>query len=302
MSSFLQAIEMGIGAWAWGDRMVWQYGTSYTDADIRQAFFAALENGIPLIDTAEIYGRGRSEQLIGQFLRQSEQPILLATKYFPYPWRLGGRPLLRALRASLQRLGREQVDLYQVHWPTPLVSIDTLMRAMADAAQEGLVRAIGVSNYNEEQMLIAQSALQRRGLQLAANQVEFSLLNRQAEKSGLLKRCQELGVRLIAYSPLAMGLLSGKYTLQNPPPGLRGRKYGRKLAAIQPLIELLREIGQAHEGKTPAQVALNWTICKGALPIPGAKNARQVTMNAGALGWRLTPTEIAALDEASDRL
>ncbi len=302
MSTFLQAIEMGVGAWAWGDRMVWQYGAGYTDEDVRRAFFAAVENGIALVDTAEIYGRGRSERLIGEFLPQLQRPVLVATKYFPYPWRLGGRPLRRALRASLQRLGLEQVDLYQIHWPTPLVSIDALMRAMADAVEEGLVRAVGVSNYNEEQMMLAQSALQRRGLRLAANQVEYSLLNRQVEKNGLLKRCQEMDVRLIAYSPLAMGLLTGKYTPQNPPPGLRGRKYGRRLAAIQPLIDLLRQIGQAHGGKTPAQVALNWTICKGALPIPGAKNARQAEMNAGALGWRLTEDEVAALDEASDRV
>ncbi len=302
MSTFLQAIEMGVGAWAWGDRMVWQYGAGYTDEDVRRAFFAAVENGIALVDTAEIYGRGRSERLIGEFLPRLQRPVLVATKYFPYPWRLGGRPLRRALRASLQRLGLEQVDLYQIHWPTPLVSIDALMRAMADAVEEGLVRAVGVSNYNEEQMMLAQSALQRRGLRLAANQVEYSLLNRQVEKNGLLKRCQEMDVRLIAYSPLAMGLLTGKYSPQNPPPGLRGRKYGRRLAAIQPLIDLLRQIGQAHGGKTPAQVALNWTICKGALPIPGAKNARQAEMNAGALGWRLTEDEVAALDEASDRV
>ncbi len=302
MSTFLQAIEMGVGAWAWGDRMVWQYGAGYTDEDVRQAFFAAVENGITLVDTAEIYGRGRSERLIGAFLPQLPRPVLVATKYFPYPWRLGGRPLRRALQASLQRLGLKQVDLYQVHWPTPLVSIDALMNAMADAAEEGLVRAIGVSNYDVEQMMLAQSALQRRGWQLAANQVEYSLLNRKVEKNGLLKRCQEMGVRLIAYSPLAMGLLTGKYTPENPPPGLRGRKYARRLAAIQPLIRLLEEVGAAHEGKTPAQVALNWTICKGALPIPGAKNARQAALNAGALGWRLSEEEIARLDEASEQV
>lgn len=302
MSDFLQAVEMGVGAWAWGDRLVWQYGSGYSDEDVRAAFFTSLEKGVTLVDTAEIYGQGRSERLIGEFLRQTDQPVLVATKYFPYPWRFGGRPLRRALQASLNRLGLQQVDLYQIHWPSPLVGIDTLMNAMADAAEAGLIRAVGVSNYNEEQMLTAYSVLQRRGFALASNQVEYSLLNRKIEKNGLLKRAGELGVRIIAYSPLAMGLLTGKYTPQNPPPGVRGRRYGRLLADLQPLLDLMRTIGQAHGGKTPAQVALNWVICKGALPIPGAKNARQAEMNAGALGWRLTPEEVAALDAASDPL
>ncbi len=302
MAAFLQAIEMGVGAWAWGDRMVWQYGRGYTDADVRRAFFSALENGVNLVDTAEVYGQGRSERLLGEFLRATDRPVLVATKYFPYPWRLGGRPLRRALRGSLKRLGLNQVDLYQIHWPSPLAGIAALMNAMADAVEDGLVRAVGVSNYDAEQMMAADGMLQRRGLKLASNQVEYSLLNRKIEKNGLLKQAQDLDVRVIAYSPLGMGLLTGKYTPDNPPPGLRGRRYSGKLAAIQPLLERLRVIGQAHEGKTPAQVALNWVICKGALPIPGAKNARQAAMNAGALGWRLTDEEVAALDAASDLL
>jgi aryl-alcohol dehydrogenase-like predicted oxidoreductase len=115
-----------------------------------------------------------------------------------------------------------------------------------------------------------------------------------------LKTCQELKITLIAYSPLAKGMLTGKYTPQNPPPGPRGIKYGHMLEAIQPLIRLEREIGQAHGGKTPAQVALNWLICKGAVPIPGAKNAGQLAENVGALGWRLDESEVTALDAASE--
>lgn len=301
MTEFLQAVEMGVGAWAWGDKMVWQYGGNYSDEDVRAAFFASIEHGVTLVDTAEIYGQGRSERLLGAFLAETERPVLVATKFFPYPWRFGAKSVVRALRGSLSRLNRTQVDLYQIHWPTPLVSVDTLMRGLADAVEAGLTRAAGVSNYQREQMEMAYAALQRRQIKLASNQVEYSLLNRKVEKNGLLKRCQELGVRLIAYSPLAMGLLTGKYTPENPPPGIRGRRYGKMLADIQPLLDLMRQLGAAHGDKTPAQVALNWLICKGALPIPGAKNARQAEMNAGALGWRLTADEVAALDEASDR-
>ena len=207
-----------------------------------------------------------------------------------------------ALHHSLDRLGLESVDLYQMHWPFPPVSIDTWMDAMADAVQAGLIRAVGVSNYNVEQTRRAYDALARRGVPLASNQVDYSLLQRKPETNGLLALCQQLNVTLIAYSPLAQGLLTGKYTPQNPPPGLRGRRYGGILARIQPLTGLLREVGQAHGGKTPAQVALNWTISKGTVPIPGAKNARQAIDNAGALGWRLADAEVAALDAASARV
>jgi aryl-alcohol dehydrogenase-like predicted oxidoreductase len=149
----------------------------------------------------------------------------------------------------------------------------------------------------------AHEALAERGLLLASNQVEYSLLHRSPERTGLAAACKESGVTLIAYSPLAKGMLSGKYTPANPPPGLRRRRYNReRLAAMQPLIGLIKEIGQAHGGKTPSQVALNWLMVKGALPIPGAKNVKQAQDNAGALGWRLSDSEVAALDDASNKI
>ena len=299
---FLHAVEMGVGAWAWGDRVIWNYGGSYDDADVRSAFDASLENGIRLIDTAEVYGRGRSEQLIGKFLKETDVPVLLATKFMPYPWRIFRSSLLRSLRNSLARLDLESVDLYQIHWPIPLVPIETWMGELATAVKEGLARTVGVSNYNQSQMLQAYSALARHDVPLASNQVEYHLLDRRIEKNGLLERCQELDIRLIAYSPLAMGLLTGKYTVDSPPPGMRGRRYGRILPKLPILLKLMTEIGQDHGGKTNAQVALNWIICKGAMPIPGAKKASQAEQNAGALGWKLTEDEVAALDEASDQL
>jgi len=299
----IQISPMGIGTWAWGDTWFWQYGKGgYTDADLDAAYQASLAHGISFFDTAEIYGRGRSERLLGQFARKAGWPVVITTKFFPLPWRVSKGQLVRALRHSLDRLGLESVDLYQMHWPFPPVSIDTWMDAMADAVHAGLIRAVGVSNYNAEQTRQAHAALARRGVPLASNQVDYSLLQRKPETNGLLALCQQLNVTLIAYSPLAQGLLTGKYTPQNPPPGLRGRRYGGILAGIQPLTSLLREIGQTHGGKTPAQVALNWTISKGTVPIPGAKNARQAIDNAGALGWRLADAEVAALDAASARV
>jgi aryl-alcohol dehydrogenase-like predicted oxidoreductase len=297
---FLHAVEFGLGAWQWGDRLIWQYGQTHGDEDCRAAFEVSLEAGIRFVDTAEVYGSGRSERLLGQFLKETDQPVLVATKYFPFPWRLQKKSLIKALRGSLERIGTESVDLYQIHQPYSLLPIENLMEALAEAVKEGLTRTVGVSNYNQTQMLRAYSALARKDIPLAANQVTYSLLNRAIEKEGLLARCNELGVRLIAYSPIEKGLLTGKYTTENPPSGVRGQRYGNLLPKIGPLLKLMTEIGQEHGGKSKAQVALNWCICKGALPIPGAKNAKQAEENAGALGWKLTEEEVTKLDEASD--
>lgn len=298
----LHDAEMGLGAWAWGDRLFWHYGQGYTDDDIAGAFQTSLAAGVNLVDTAEVYGSGRSERLLGQFIKNTEQPVIVATKFFPIPYRFTTRSVVRALRGSLERLGLERVYLYQLHWPSPVVPIRTYVEGLAQAVEAGLTQCVGVSNYNVLQMRQAYSILKKHGIPLASNQVEYHLLNRRAEKSGLLERCQEMGIRLIAYSPLAMGLLTGKYTAETPPPGPRGRKYAAILEGLPALLALMTEIGASHGEKTPGQVALNWVICKGGLPIPGAKTAAQAKQNVGAIGWRLTPEEVKALDIASDKL
>jgi len=298
----IQITPLGTGAWQWGDSSFWGYGRTYQEADVQAAFQASLEAGIRFFDTAEGYGRGKSERLLGKFMRASGQTMIVATKYMPYPWRLRKKALVNALRQSLERLELPAVDLYQIHWPFPPLPVETWADGLADAIEAGLTRAVGVSNYNEEQMRRTHLVLSKRSVPLASNQVEYSLLNRKVETNGLLQACQELGVTLIAYSPIAKGVLTGKYTPEKTPPGMRGYNYNKnRLAKVQPLIRLMRETGQAHGGKSPAQVALNWLICKGAVPIPGAKNARQVQENAGALGWRLTDDEVAALDKASSK-
>jgi aryl-alcohol dehydrogenase-like predicted oxidoreductase len=299
---FLDNIEMGLGAWSWGDRIYWHYGHGYTDDDIAEAFRTSLAAGINLVDTAEVYGSGRSEHLLGNFIKNTTQPVIVATKFFPIPYRFTKRSVVRALRGSLVRLGLERVDLYQLHWPSPVVSIETYVEGLALVFQAGLARNVGVSNYNSEQMQRASKCLAKHAIPLASNQVEYHLLDRTAERSGLLDRCKQMGVRLIAYSPLAMGMLTGKYTAENPPVGLRGRKYAAILKDLPSLIALMIEIGKGHGEKTPGQVALNWIICKGGLPIPGAKTAAQAQQNIGAIGWRLTSEEIKALEAASDKI
>jgi len=302
----LAKVEIGVGTSSWGESLTWGFGKGYGAQDLREAFQEIIAHPNILIDTAEIYGRGDSESYIGQFnerLAGDTQP-LIATKFFPFPWRLAGSSLLAALRASLQRLNIAQVLLYQVHWPLPPRGGAAWMEPLVQAAETGLTRQIGVSNYNTDQLLAAQSILGRSGLNLASNQVRYNLLDRRIEYRGMLDLCADLGIRVIAYSPLAQGLLTGKYTPGNPPPGIRGFRYRQLLSAAEPLISMMRQIGRAYQVdgivKTPAQVALNWCMCKGALPIPGAKNMRQVQLNIGATGWRLAPEEINILDRLSD--
>ena len=299
---FLHAVEMGLGAWQWGDRVIWQYGHGYGEKQVQQAFQVSIEEGIRFIDTAELYGNGLSERLLGRFLRETDQPVLIATKFFPWPWRFYKGAIPRALQGSLSRLNVESVDLYQIHWPSPLMSTDKLMEGLAECVKSGLTRTVGVSNFGQTRMLAAYSSLARHNVPLASNQVHYSLLSRAVEKNGTLARCKELGIRLIAYSPIEKGLLSGKYSADKPPPGSRARNYASLLPRIPPLLKLMTQIGQDRGGKSNAQVALNWVLCKGAMPIPGAKNAEQALENAGALGWRLTDEEGERLDAASDAL
>lgn len=297
----LRVPPLGIGTWAWGDRFFWGYGREgYAKEDLEASFAASLAAGVNLFDTAEIYGLGRSERILGSLVRQTRQPALIATKFFPYPWRLFPFQFRRAVRGSLHRLGAAKIDLYQIHWPYPPRSPATWVKALGETVQAGLVRAAGVSNYDLDQTRHARQLLAGAGVPLASNQVEFSLLQRAPERSGLLEFCQASGIAVIAYSPLGQGLLTGKYSAERPPSGVRGRRYGTEvLDRIQPLIALMREIGDRRGGKTAAQVALNWVICKGAIPIPGVKTLAQTEENLGALGWRLEAEEIAALDETS---
>ena len=292
-----------VGTWAWGDKLFWNYGTDYGPVQLRQAFEASLNAGVNFFDTAEVYGMGLSEELLGQFMKQIDLPVIIATKYGPMPWRLNGQSVSDALTASLKRLQVEQVALYQVHWPfTFFMSQETLMNALADEVQQGRIAAVGVSNYSADQMREAHKILAARGVRLATNQVRYSLLSRQVETERIVDTARELGVTILAYSPLAQGLLTGKYSLENfkEPTGARrfDSRFSRQgLEKIAPVISLLRELGDKYD-RTPAQVALNWLIAQGnVIPIPGAKTAEQAKQNAGALDFSLQADEVAKLEQ-----
>ena len=294
--------QLGIGAWSWGDKLFWDYGSDYDATQVRKAFDATLESGISFIDTAEVYGFGESESLIGTFMKETGRRVQIATKYFPLPWRFSPSAIYDALAASLKRLQVEQIELYQVHQPFGFfMSQKTLMNTLAEEVKRGRILTVGVSNYSANQMREAHKLLADRGVPLAVNQVQYSLLARKIESNGILDTANQLGVTILAYSPLAQGLLTGKYTAEKVPTGARklDPRFGKEgLRKIAPVISLLKQLGEQYE-KTPAQVALNWSISRGVVPIPGAKNALQAQQNAGALGWSLSPENVAELDKVT---
>lgn len=306
--SNLQVPRMGVGAMTWGDAKglarlhpaKTAYGGSHGFKEEKRALEVSLEANINLFDTAAMYSLGAAELRLGELVRGKD--VLIATK-FPGGFSFKEEDLPKQLEASLTRLGCDSIDLYQHHFPMPRLSIPKLMNQLADVVEAGKVKTVGVSNYSVEQMREAHEALAKRGIPLASNQVEYSLLHRQPEVNGVLDACRELGITLIAQSPMAGGMLTGKYSAQNRPGGFFRRvlpQYSRKkLEAIQPVIKLLRQIGERYS-KTPSQVALRWLIENPViLPIPGAKNGRQAKENAEALSFSLTAEEIEMLAQST---
>jgi aryl-alcohol dehydrogenase-like predicted oxidoreductase len=285
----LRVSPVGVGTNSWGAK-------GEVDPGKRATYEALIAAGINLFDTAEIYTGGRSEITLGQCIRDTAtQPVVL-TKFFPMPWRLRGHALPSCLRKSLERLRLPRADVYLLHYPLPPVSIETWAAFLADSVAAGLARTVGISNCTPAQMRRTHAVLAARAVPLACNEVEYSLFRRAPERTGLLSLCREMGVTLIAYRPLAQGMLSGKYSIEHPPVGIRSLMYRRKfLAGVPPVLDALRRIGERH-GKSVSQAAINWIICKGALPIPGAKDPYQARENAGAMGWRLLPEEVEELD------
>lgn len=292
---------LGIGAWAWGDKLFWDYGKNYGESQLKETFEATLDAGISFFDTAEVYGFGESESLLGRFMRTLNRPAQIATKYFPVPWRLNAQSVSDALSASLNRLQVERVELYQVHQPFSFfMSQETLMNALADEVKRGRIASVGVSNYSAEQMREAHTYLAARGIPLAVNQMQYSLLSRKIEGNGILDTARQLGVTILAYSPLAQGLLTGKYTAEKYVEPTGARRFDSRfsqsgLEKIAPVIKVLRQLGEKYD-RTPAQVALNWLMAQGVIPIPGAKTAEQAKQNAGALGWSLDADDVAQLE------
>lgn len=302
-ASDLRVPAMGVGTMAWSNSSMWGYGARLKQPDARPPFEASLEAGLRFFDTAEIYGFGFSERVLGALVKDVQVPLAIATKYAPLPTRFTGKAVVNALAKSLGRLGLDQVDLYQIHFPAPWARIETLMAGLAQSVEEGKTRWVGVSNFSAAQMRRAHEALARHGIPLVSNQVEYSLIRRDPEDNGVLQACRELDITLIAYSPLGRGVLSGKFRPESGPGDAR-RFYGQfrkeALSNILPLLRALEEIGAAHGGRSPSQVALNWCARQpGVLPIPGAKDADQARQNADSINWEMTDEEATLLDRLS---
>jgi len=290
--------KIGLGTWQFGSRE-WGYGERYADQVAHAIVRRALELGVTLFDTAEIYGFGRSERILGRALGADRESVFLATKIFPL---VPVAPVVeqRAV-ASANRLGVHRLDLYQVHQPNPLVRDGTIMRGMDALQRVGLVDEVGVSNYSLQRWRAAEDAL---GGRVLSNQVRYSLIARSPEQD-LLPFAESHDRMVIAYSPLGQGLLSGRYNRANRPSNrLRAGSplfLPDNLDRAGDLIAVLREVAGAHSA-TPAQIALAWVIHHPAVvAIPGASSVEQLESNAAAAEIQLADDEYQALQAASDR-
>ncbi len=304
--------RIGVGTWAWGNQLLWGYDPAQ-DGALRQCFHRAVALGLHFFDTADSYGtgrfNGRSETLLGQFCSElapaDRQALTVATKLAPFPWRLGRQGFRSAFEASRQRL-QGKLDLVQLHWSTGRYAPwqeGPLLDGLVDRQLAGEVAAVGVSNLGPARLRQVHRHFQERGVALRSLQVQLSLLAPQpAQPGGLADLCQELGVELIAYSPLALGLLT--QPAGDPPawpPGPRGLLYRRLWNGCQPMLAALGKIA-ADRGVSQAAVALNWCRAHGAMPIIGLRRSDQVDGAAAALTWELGADERSQLDATSATL
>mmetsp|Transcript_15661 Transcript_15661/g.23461 ORF Transcript_15661/g.23461 Transcript_15661/m.23461 type:complete len:390 (+) Transcript_15661:235-1404(+) len=326
---------MGIGTWSWGNRLLFDYDPSQ-DEEIYQAYRAVRDAGVSIFDTADSYGtldlNGRAEILLGRFERRylderlntddSEKentnilsqlfggnanaapavvPQQVATKLAPYPWRITPGSMTSAVKASLKRLEQDKLTLAQLHWSTanyqPFQE-KALWEGIANVYDEGLCDAVGISNYGPIQLSKINTYMREREVPLATVQIQYSLMTYQDSRD-MNDACAEEGCRLISYSPLCLGLLTGKYSLDNlPKSSARKQLFRELLPGAQGLLNTLEAIAM-EKGKSQSQVAINWAICKDTVPIPGARTLQQAEENLGAVGWKLDQGMVDELDRAA---
>ena len=304
----IEITPIGLGTWQFSEgRSIHGLVWSRIGGDVMDEIVgAALSDGINWFDTAEAYGGGRSERALAHALGAAgKRPgdVVIATKWQPVLRR--ARSIRRTIDRRIDSLAPFGIDLHQVHNPASFSSVEAEMDAMAALVRDGKIRAVGVSNFSADRMRRAHAALAKHGIPLASNQVKYNLLDRTIERNGVLAAAKELGVTIIAYSPLEMGLLSGKF---HRDPGLLkrlplGRRFmlRRKVARSRPIVAAIEEVAGVH-GVTPSQVALSWLVTANGetvVAIPGASRPEQARESAGAMQLALTPQELAALDRAS---
>jgi aryl-alcohol dehydrogenase-like predicted oxidoreductase len=302
-------VGLGVMEFAGGKGLIGRMFPVIPQEEKNAIITAALDGGINWFDTAEMYGAGVSERSLATALKaagKSDKDVIVATKWFPL-FRTA-RNIPHSIEDRLRFLDGFSIANYMVHQPISFSSPEAEMNAMADLVEAGKIRSVGVSNFNPTRMRRAYAALAKRGLPLAVNQVRYSLLSREIETNGVLETARELGVTITAYTPLARGLLSGKYH-KNPDllsrmSGWRKASMQRNLERCRPLINAMDEIATKYEA-TIAQVALNWLINFNGeivVTIPGATKVHQAEESAGAMKFRLSDDEMTRLDDVSRRL
>jgi aryl-alcohol dehydrogenase-like predicted oxidoreductase len=288
---------IGLGTWQFGSRE-WGYGDAYAGGTAVEIVERALDLGINLIDTAEIYAFGSSERIVGRAIAGRRDEAFLATKVFPV------LPVASIVEqrgiASAARLGVDVIDLYQVHWPNPVVPVSQTMEGMRRLQERGVVRHVGVSNFSLSGWEAAERAL---GSAVLTNQVQYSLAVRKPDREGLVSWAQANDRVVIAYSPLAQGFLSARYDGTNTPGGVRAGNrlfLPQNIERAQPLLTALKEIAVSHSA-TPAQVALAWVIRRpNVVAIPGASSVAQLEANVAAADLELSDEDDERLTAASD--
>jgi len=337
--------NVGIGTISWTSKSL----TRLENDELQSLVDTAYQSNSAFFDTAERYGNnvktafglgwGDTERLTRKILdetmtsippqqRKSLSPPIIATKFTPSPWRSTSQSVVDACIQSLSRLSVPQIDLYQLHMPDIVQPLrfaslskskdETYWDGLAECYHRGLIKNVGVCNYGPTLVARCQEALAKRGVPLASNQIAYSLIGRHDGAQETVDKCRELGVKVLAYYPFAMGLLTGKYADGTSSTEMTGRSSSSSLVISQKtkletndlkryasdmsgLYTVLETIARKRK-KSVAQVALNYIICKGAIPIPGSRTAEQVFDNIGAMGWRLSSYEIVMLELEADRL
>ena len=294
---------IGVGTISWGDASR-GFGTTFREKDAFDAFQRARKSGINFFDTAEVYGyKGQkyeqsAEEILGRFVKNDDSiikdEVVVGSKVFTIPWtnalmgggiRLGKESLVKAGKESVKRMGGRRMDVWSIHFPFPSFSQDALMSALEESLDLGLTRAVGVSNYNTEQLERAFEILEKRGIPLASNQIEYSVVNRKAEKEGLIQSCLDRDVKVVAHSPLK---------------ALKTTEIEEKYVIMNKLCEFIGQVNGG--GKSKVSVMLNYCMAKGTIPIPGVKRVEHIEDIENAMGWTLDEESVLTIDEKMDYL
>ena len=302
----ISPIGIGVMMWLGGKKGIWSRAPFITSEDKQTMIKVAFDGGINFFDTAEAYGFGRSELSLVKALKANnieDEDVVIGTKWMPmFRW---ARNMRRSINKRIKFLEDYTIDLYMVHMLLSFSTIKAQMNEMAKLVMNNKIRSVGVSNFSANQMRKAQEVLEKHNIPLAVNQVHYSLIRRNIESNGILETAKELGVTIVAYTPLGQGLLTGKY---HSNPSLIDNKFSffcrnikKNLEKTKPLVEIMTEIGKKYDAN-PGQVALNWLISYSGdtvITIPGTTKVNHIKESAGAMTFELSKSELKEISEAS---